>query len=142
MEIKAKVSAALCAAFFALTSAPLATAAAEQERCSELVKECFAYSNTERESCFRAVASHSFCHDARAGDLATKRSQFSSSTPPEDDGPSFIGQQLVDRPCVENFDNSWSGALVKGVISDEQYATLEKSLRECSKAPSSDLLRP
>lgn len=118
--------------------------AAERSNCDELVKECFAYSGAERESCFKAASMHSFCHETSAGDLATKRSQFSSLTPPEEDGdgPSFIGQQLVDRPCVDNFDNAWSGALVKGPVTKEQYAALENTLRQCSRAPSSDLFRP
>jgi hypothetical protein len=118
--------------------------ASERSGCDELVKECFAYSGAERESCFKAVSIHSFCSETSAGALATKRSQFSSLTPPEEDGdgPSFIGQQLVDRPCVDNFDNAWSGALVKGSVSQEQYQALENNLRQCSRAPSSDLFRP
>jgi hypothetical protein len=127
-----------------LTAGASEAVASERSNCDELVKECFAYSGAERESCFKAVSIHSFCHDTSAGDLATKRSQFSSLTPPEEDGdgPSFIGQQLVDRPCVDNFDNAWSGALVKGSVTKEQYTNLENTLRQCSRAPSSDLFRP
>lgn len=133
----------LCTSALLTCGAPCAFAS-ERTSCDELVKECFAYSGAERESCFKAVSNHSFCNDTSAAALATKRSQFSSLTPPEEesDGPSFIGQQLVDRPCVDNFDNAWSGALVKGSISEEQYQALENTLRQCSRAPSSDLFRP
>ncbi len=111
--------------------------------CVELAKECFAYSGNERETCFKAVSTHSFCRDTKTGALAAKRAQFSSLTPPQDqDGPSFLGPNLVNRSCVENFDNAWSVELITGGSNVEGYDALEKSLSKCAQVPSSDILRP
>jgi hypothetical protein len=117
--------------------------AIESTRCIELAKECFAYANEARESCFTAVSAHPFCRETRTGALAAKRSQFSSLTPPQDqDGPSFLGPHLVNYACVENFDNAWSVALIDGQSSAEDHLALEKTLSKCAHVPSSDILRP
>ncbi len=118
-------------------------AAENFERCTDLVKECFAYSGQERDTCFKTSAEHTFCVGSDAGALAGKRGQFSLLNPDNNDiGPSFLGTQLIDRTCLANFDNSWSGTLVKGVPSKEVYAQLENELQQCAHAPASDVIRP
>jgi hypothetical protein len=113
------------------------------ERCTDLVKECFAYSGQERDTCFKTSAEHTFCNSTDAGALAGKRGQFSLLNPDSNDiGPSFLGTQLIDRTCLANFDNSWSGLLVKGAPSRETYAQLESELQQCAHAPASDVIRP
>jgi len=129
---------ALLASVFTLTAS-----ADDTTPCVELAKECFAYSGNERETCFKAVSTHSFCRETKTGALAAKRAQFSSLTPPQDqDGPSFLGPNLVNRSCVENFDNAWSVELIKGASNTEGYEGLEKILSKCAQVPSSDILRP
>jgi hypothetical protein len=123
--------------------AATAHAAEDFERCTDLVKECFAYSGQERDTCFKASAEHTFCHGTEAGALAGKRGQFSLLNP--DDtliGLSFLGAQLIDRTCLANFDTGWSGALIKGTPSREMHMQLESELQRCAHAPASDVIRP
>ncbi len=118
-------------------------ASEDTERCTDLVKECFAYTGQERDTCFRASAEHTFCEGTDAGVLAEKRGQFSLLNPDNNDiGPSFLGTQLIDRTCLANFDNSWSGALVKGSDSSDLYRQLAGELQQCAHAPASDVMRP
>jgi hypothetical protein len=117
--------------------------ASESHTCIELAKECFAYAGDARESCFNAVSGHPFCRETRTGQLAAKRAQFSSLVPPNDqDGPSFLGPNLVNRDCLHNFDNAWSVGLINGNSSAEEHQALERNLRRCARVPSSDILRP
>jgi len=111
--------------------------------CVDLVKECFAYSGAPRDNCFHSVATHSFCQESDVSRLASKRSQFSAILPDDSQsGPSFVGPQLVDRECVDNFDNAWLSDLVRGEPSPEAYTNLHKSLDRCARTPTSDMMRP
>jgi hypothetical protein len=118
-------------------------AATEPNRCSELVKECFAYSGQERDTCFDTSSKHSYCEGTETGALAATRSQFSLLNPDSGDvGPSFLGTQLIDRACVANFDNAWSGVLIKGTQAPGEYNALLEELQSCAHAPASDMIRP
>jgi len=129
-----------CACFMVAANGHATT---ETSRCSELVKECFAYNGQERDTCFDTSSKHIFCEGTEMGALAATRSQFSLLNPDSGDvGPSFLGTQLIDRACVANFDNTWSGALIKGAQSTADYNTLLEELQRCVHAPASDMIRP
>lgn len=118
-------------------------AAAESAQCTDLVKECFAYSGAARDNCFVTVAKHPFCRDSEASHLSARRAELSAILPNDaESGPSLLGPQLMDRACVSNFDNAWLSALVKGALSPETYATLRQSLEACARTSASDMMRP
>lgn len=117
--------------------------ATETESCSDVIKECFAYTAAERDDCFKGVVSKPSCSDSEVSILAKRRAEFSTLVPSGvDSGPSFLGPQLIDRTCIANFDNAWSGALLHGVPSIETYITLRAALERCARAPASDMLTP
>jgi hypothetical protein len=129
--------------FLSLVAATSCRASENADQCTDLVKECFAYSGQERDTCFRASAEHTFCAGTEIGSLADKRGQFSLLNPDNGDiGPSFLGTQLIDRACLANFDNAWSGSLIKGAPSREAYVALAGELQHCAHAPASDMIRP
>ena len=117
--------------------------AAESSQCTDLVKECFAYSGAARDNCFVTVSKHPFCRDSEASHLSARRAELSAILPNDaESGPSLLGPQLVDRSCVSNFDNAWLSALVKGAPSPETYANLRQSLEACARTSASDMMRP
>jgi hypothetical protein len=75
--------------------------------------------------------------------LATKRAGVSLVVPgSEDQGPAFLGPQLVNSQCLSNFDNSWSAAMINGPISNETLGSLSAKLDRCSQVPASEVVRP
>ncbi|MBN8550465.1 MAG: hypothetical protein J0M12_14215 [Deltaproteobacteria bacterium] len=113
-------------------------------QCADLVKECFAYSDSERSDCFHSAGTHSFCAGSALGDLAMKRwSMSSNQNPTLDQAPALLGPKVVDGDCVSNFDNKWSGALVQGAISADATTQLTQTLNACNRSElPSDLMRP
>lgn len=100
--------------------------------CQESIKDCFVSANDQRDSCLQTVATHATCTGSELGTLVTKRSQFPSIKQNiQDQGPAFLGPQILDRRCVANFDTAWSAALVKGSLSTETVTSLTAALDEC-----------
>lgn len=114
-----------------------------QRQCADLIKECFAYSDEERSDCFHAAGAHSFCAGSSLGTLAMKRWSMSPvRNPALDTAPAFLGPQVVDGECVNNFDNNWSGALVKGDYSADSLQSFETTLDSCNRKMPVDMMRP
>jgi hypothetical protein len=119
------------------------SAALQAQSCSDTIKECFAYTDAERDRCFKQAGDSPACADSLEGSLARRRAQFSPLLPSDSaTGPSFLGPQLVDRACIAKFDSAWSGALVKGTLSQETAANLTSSLDRCAYNQASDVMRP
>ena len=117
--------------------------ATEASQCTDLVKECFAYSGVARDNCFVAISKHPICRDSEASHLAARRAELSAILPNDiESAPSLLGPQLVDRACVSNFDNAWLSALVRGAPSPETYTSLRQTLEACARTPASDMMRP
>ncbi len=117
--------------------------AAEESRCVDLVKECFARDGSARDTCFKAASSDPFCRDSETGKLAATRADMSALVPDDADvGPSLLGPDLVDRECIKNFDNSWMASVVQAHPSAETSAQLLQSLQACAKKSASDVMRP
>ena len=139
------ITTASSALFFAAfwIALPVAPAHSEDQRCVDLVKECFAYLKSDRDTCFKAVSKHSFCAGSLIAPLATKRWELSPLLPSGVEmGPAFLGPQLVDQACLANFDNTWSAALVQGNISADAVGTLTTTLSSCAKVPASEIVHP
>jgi hypothetical protein len=120
------------ATFLASFASP-AVHAEERASCQELIKDCFASATDQRDTCLQTVATDPSCTSSDSGALVTKRSQFSSMKQlPQEQGPAFLGPQIINRRCVTNFDTAWSAALVKGSLSKETLASLTAALDECA----------
>lgn len=116
---------------------------AEQPLCADLVKECLSLTGGERDSCFHGAASDAACANSALGTLISKRSQFSMTTPGHvEQSPAFLGPQVVNRRCVNNFDNSLLAAVIKGNPSSEGITALNISLDECLQSYAPDITRP
>jgi hypothetical protein len=126
----------------AFAEAKKSTVAAERQ-CADLIKECFAYSGTERSDCFHAAGTHSFCSRSTLGNLAMKRWSMSPvQNPSLDSSPALLGPKVVDGDCIYNFDNNLSGALVKGDYSAEAIKKFSATLDTCNREMPTDFMRP
>lgn len=111
--------------------------------CEERIRDCLVSASEQRDSCLQTVAASSACASSSLGALVAKRAQFTGvQLSAEEHGPAFLGPQIINRRCVDNFDTAWSASLVKGPLSQETITRLSKSLDECAPADSTTLPRP
>ncbi len=111
--------------------------------CEERIQDCLVSASEQRNSCLQTAAASVACTSSRIGTLVTKRAHFTGlQLSPEDQGPAFLGPQIINRRCVDNFDSAWSASLVKGAISQETINRLTASLDECAPADGTTLPRP
>lgn len=111
--------------------------------CQELIQDCLVSVAERRDSCIQKVAAHSLCASSNLGALISKRAQFTGvQLSPDEQGPAFLGPQIINKRCVDNFDTAWSAALVKGSLSLDTINRLSKSLDECSDSGDLKLPRP
>ena len=110
--------------------------------CEDLVKECFAYSDTHLANCFFTAGRHPFCEGTLLGKLAARRAAMSPVLGLRDTAPALTGPQLIDTECIANFDSQLSARLIEGDGSAETLRHLEATLESCVRAPANELLRP
>ncbi len=103
--------------------------AAPSNTCEELITACFVSAPDERDGCIQSAAAAHACRSSELHDLVEKRAQLSLI----DQGPAFLGPQMVDRRCLAQFDTTWSAALVNGALTSASTASLSATLEECSK---------
>lgn len=103
--------------------------AAPSNTCEELITACFVSAPDERDGCIQSAAAAHACRSSELHDLVEKRAQLSLI----DQGPAFLGPQMVDRRCLAQFDTTWSAALVNGALTRASTASLSATLEECSK---------
>lgn len=118
------------------------TYAEDTASCQELIQDCFAAAAEQRDTCLQTVATNVSCTSSDVGALVTKRAQFSTMKLVPDQGPAFLGPQIIDRRCVTNFDSTWSAALVKGPLSKERLASLSAALDECAASDIQSIPHP
>lgn len=131
--MKYTYSIALSIALIAGTFAPYDFAAASST-CEELVTTCFVSAPEERDECIQAASATSECESSSIHTLVTKRAQFATITQAPQDGPAFLGPQIVNQRCLTQFDSTWSAALVNGSISKESASSLSEALDACAKS--------
>jgi hypothetical protein len=139
--------AVLCTPAFAADSsnqtAALNGKGQNQKQCTEMIEECFASSGQERANCFHGAATNSTCEGTSLGKLAYKRWVMSPIKLPGFDSPSaFLGPQVVDQKCLDNFDNQFSSEIVRGDMSETQIAKLDSNIDSCKKEIANDIMRP
>jgi hypothetical protein len=123
-----------------LTSALIATmllsidSAVASSTCEELVTTCFVSSPEERDECIQTASATSTCETSALHALVSKRAQFATINDVPQEGPAFLGPQIVDQRCLSQFDTTWSAALVNGSLSRESLSSLSAALEHCAKA--------
>ncbi len=111
--------------------------------CADTVKECFVSSHEDRSKCFLEASKGPSCTHTPLGDLTARRWAMLPSEPTGTEvAPSSTGPQLVDKLCVENFDNEWSSVLLQGPLTGEMLQKLNAKLASCVQVEQKNLLRP
>lgn len=111
--------------------------------CQEMIKACFLASTEQRDSCIQTAAASSACETEAIGTLVEKRAQFTGLQQlSEDQGPAFLGPQIINKRCVDNFDTSWSAALVKGPLTNDSIQRFSQALDACANSEKTTLPRP
>jgi hypothetical protein len=126
-----------------VASTPLSLAAENISPCSALVRECFAYENVERSTCFHAAANHSFCQNQSQASLARQRWEMSPVQEPGlEDASALLGPKMVNTECLRKFDTQWSSALMNGDLTARQILHLRQLLKSCENSLAENMLRP
>ena len=117
--------------------------AADEDDCSLLVRGCLSRPTETRDVCFESSSASPSCIGSQIGELAAKRSHFAPMLPRSaDEGPAFLGPQVVDEACLESFDRQLEVALDMGPLTAERRRTLSAQLDRCNQIAPSDLYRP
>lgn len=111
--------------------------------CQEMIKACFVSATEQRDSCIQTAAASSACASSEIGALVAKRAQFTGLQQLSDDqGPAFLGPQIINKRCVDNFDTAWSAALVKGPLTNDSIKRFSQALDSCANSEKTTLPRP
>lgn len=117
--------------------------AADEDECSLMVRGCLSRPSNTRDVCFESASATPACIGSLVGEIAAKRSHFAPLSPgSEDEGPAFLGPQVVDKACIESFDQQLELALDQGPLNTEKRRTLSSQLDRCTQMAPSDLYRP
>jgi hypothetical protein len=114
----------------------------DEEQCSQMVRACLSRPTETRDVCFESASVSPSCVGSQTGELASKRSHFAPMIPGGDEGPAFLGPEIVDRGCLENFDTSFGTTLEMGQLTSERKRSLSSQLDRCNQMAPSDLYRP
>ena len=116
--------------------------AIDEDQCSEMVKACLSRPTETRDVCFESASVAPACVGSQVGEIAAKRSHFAPMNPGLDEGPAFLGPEVVDRGCLENFDVALGATLEMGPLTTERRKSLSSQLDRCNQMAPSDLYRP
>lgn len=133
----------LAGTFAAIITTSASAVAVDEDECSLLVRGCLSRPTNTRDVCFESASASPSCIGSLIGEIAAKRSHFAPLLPEqEEQGPAFLGPQVVDRSCLETFDRQFEITLDQGPLTAEQRRTLSSQLDRCSQIAPSDLYRP
>jgi hypothetical protein len=114
----------------------------DEVQCSEMVRACLSRPADTRDVCFESASVAPACVGSQVGEIAAKRSHFAPMIPGGDEGPAFLGPEIVDRGCLENFDLQLGTTLEMGELTSERKRSLSSQLDRCNQMAPSDLYRP
>ncbi len=114
----------------------------DEEQCSQMVRACLSRPTETRDVCFESASVSPSCVGSQIGEIAAKRSHFAPMISGGDEGPAFLGPEIVDRGCLENFDTSLGSTLEMGQLTSERKNSLSSQLDRCNQMAPSDLYRP
>jgi len=140
-EMRNVIASLLFSAMCAGAMTPPALAFDEDE-CSQMVRACLSRASESRDVCFESASVSPACIGSEVGELSAKRSHFAPMLPPEEQGPAFLGPEIVDRGCLENFDRQLEITLGMGPLTSELRDSLSSQLDRCNQVAPSDLYRP
>lgn len=111
--------------------------------CTAQLKGCFALSDSSRDLCFKKTSQDDACAGSSQGSLAAKRAAFSPMN--SDDGDDAFptpDASIINRQCVQNFDNLWLSNIVNGSLSQETVGSLNALLDSCTRSLPNEMMRP
>lgn len=114
----------------------------DEDDCSQMVRACLTRPAESRDVCFESASVSPVCIGSEVGEIAAKRSHFAPMIPPGEEGPAFLGPEMVDRGCLENFDVQLGTTLEMGPLTSERRDSLSSQLDRCNQMAPSDLYRP
>jgi hypothetical protein len=114
----------------------------DEEQCSEMVRACLSRPTETRDLCFEGASVAPTCVGSLVGEISAKRSHFAPMIAPREEGPAFLGPQIVDRGCLENFDIQLGTTLESGALTSERKNALSSQLDRCTQIAPPDLYRP
>jgi hypothetical protein len=128
--------------FLSIVSVIQPTYALDETRCSEMVRACLSRPTDTRDVCFESASVAPVCVGSHAGEIASKRSHFAPTFSGGDEGPAFLGPEIVDRGCLEKFDQQLGATLEIGDLTSERAKSLLSQLQRCNQMAPSNLYRP
>ena len=111
--------------------------------CTVEIKRCFVLSDSARDNCFQKTSQGGSCQSSREGALAAKRASFASAVSDTTDDTSPTPEaKIINRECVQNFDNLWLSNIVNGPLSEDTLSNLNSMLDGCTLSSPNDIMRP
>jgi hypothetical protein len=107
-----------------------------------MVRACLSRPTESRDVCFESASVSPVCIGSQVGEIAAKRSHFAPMVSRDEEGPAFLGPEIVDRGCLENFDIQLGATLEMGPLTSERRDTLSSQLDRCNQMAPPDLYRP
>jgi|GEM_PF-1578927 hypothetical protein len=114
----------------------------DDEECSQMVRACLSRPTESRDVCFESASVSPTCIGSQVGEIAAKRSHFAPMMPQGEEGPAFLGPEIVDRGCLGKFDAQLGSTLEIGPLTREQKDSLSSQLDRCNQMAPSELYRP
>jgi hypothetical protein len=114
----------------------------DEEGCSQLVRACLSRPAESRDVCFESASVSPLCVGSQAGEIAAQRSHFAPMAPKEEEGPAFLGPEVIDRGCLESFDRQLGAMLELGPLNSDGRRILSSQLNRCTQIAPQDLFRP
>lgn len=128
---------ALCVGFIASTAY-----AVNEQGCSEMVRACLSRPTQSRDACFESASVSPLCIGSHVGEIAGKRSHFAPMVSRDEEGPAFLGPEIVERGCLDDFDVQLGAILEMGYLTSERKDSLSSQLDRCNQIAPLDLYRP
>ncbi|RIL11576.1 MAG: hypothetical protein DCC75_02050 [Proteobacteria bacterium] len=111
--------------------------------CADQLKGCLILSGQQKSDCLFKFSSNETCKNSSWGKIADKRWQFEPGFGNDmESAPALLGPQLVNKECLQNFDNQLSAELIRGEPARSTLSRLDKQLDNCAASSVDELLRP
>ena len=144
MKIFSYVPTVLLLILAAMPAAAISSATSEPGvRCTNEVRECVIRAKDSQDRCFLEASTNPVCANNPLATLSAKRWAMTPSRPSGlEAAPAFLGPQLIDQACLENFDLELSSTLLRGEPSSDTVKQLEAKLLGCKRTVPNNIFRP
>ena len=120
---------------------PLVAHGFDDKECATFVRGCLVRQSAKRDLCLNQIAASPACIGSPLGSLVSARAELTPRIA-EEEGPAFLGPQLTNRPCLDDFDQRWASALATPLLPQSTLDTLTASLNRCVPEPPPSLFQP